>query len=457
MRYNRANLILALAAAATFGGGQASAQGRAPVATEPPARAAQPTERSPAPARPLRFDGRRMNQALANAIAGERPLAQWSDCTFRMNADGRPELLQPGATTSGLTAPLACLYLAFQVGDRIDEYFLTDLACGDLPERFCLGGYRIDTWIETRLHRNNQRSADWHLVVDATVRTLVDPRLARQPGPATIASRPGASTAPGAGARAANLDAAVSARGGGEAARWHGHLRIEQRHRFAGSSHYWEYEIRDRTNRLIEGPLSGGTNASEGGGGGDGCATLGNSVTHVGSAATTLVAGLFLAGSVATGAMIGGVVGGSEGAVAGGVVGSAPGAVGGMGGAAVAGAGFGAMVGGLGGTAGAAMITASGMLASQAAGSVATAVCRLVTSVGGPAARPTFPPLTPDERLELDMPPWSCLVCKRWAGSTSYIDDKTGEVIVEQHRNPVCMEWELNTNGTDSNDDGWCD
>lgn len=77
----------------------------------------------------------------------------------------------------------------------------------------------------------------------------------------------------------------------------------------------------------------------------------------------------------------------------------------------------------------------------------------------GPTGDPEWDDPTEDEFGDIDFGQ-GCLICTETAVQeveTAHWDGSTGEMTVTYHEEVVCVDWRIDPEGEDTNDDGWCD
>jgi hypothetical protein len=325
------------------------------------------------------FDGKRFDRDLALQVAGARELLDWGNCSYRIRDDGTPvSLFWPTKLPSA--KKYACLYLGFEENNAYEEYYLTDLPCGESQPRFCFGGYLIGTKRVSMIRQNAAPDAARHLQIDSVIRAKAYPSGAPSGSPATggVSSRLGPRTSQ----------------------EWDAVYRIEQWHNFSAYGHLWGYTIEDGNGSIVEGPVEDATYfpvAYSSSGGSQTCSTIGNGVTAVGAGVTAAAAGFIVASGTGAGALAGGILGsptGPEGVLAGA----------GLGG--TLGAGFAAFPAGV--------ATGVGGVTAWASGTVAETLCNAVTAPPvnpqPPTALPGLPPHLIDRLIQFRET--SCMRCE---------------------------------------------
>lgn len=349
------------------------------------------------------FDGKTINKALAQTIAGKSPLLAWGNCSAYQKSDGSYTANRRAAGAS----PVSCMYLVTGSQSQFSEYYVLDQAC-TAPNQTCLSGYTVETRVDSTI-TTNPHSRDKTVELVSTIYQ----NSTLEPTPKITATVGGQAVTP---IDTMQHKATVRASVG---------LGI-------GSTSY-EFEMRDAAGNVIGTPIAAVRSDSSSGSGQSSCDQTGAKVEKF------VQLGYELVGAGA--GLLSVVVGGIAGASAGGI-GFVPGVA--------TGAAF--------GVAAHTWITVFGKFVGAVAGEVTTATCRKMAATnatpgGGGPIDPGAGRGLPAEAVK-----GGCQYCRKQEEqviSTFHYED--GEVTITGHSETVCTDWVLVLDGTDSNQDGWCD
>jgi len=362
-------------------------------------------------ATPIFFDGHQVNEELAGKVAGGKPILGWANCGLYQKPDG--SLVRPGPSTAIPSSwqKVPCLYLALGTTKNFSEYFVFSEPCSGSEINGCLGGYRIETRIESSI-KSRYPEANQVQIISTLSRT-----------PTTIKSLNRLSTRP-------NLTAIKPLKVTG---------RIESITTTQPGSICRSTKVFDVTGRQVGFTDESCLMPSSSGGGT--CPT-------VGDFAETALYGVWAAGAGAvmvTGTGVGLLTGGAAGAFLGGLN---PGSI-------IAGAGIGGTAGaGVGSGVGTAIL-GIGAIHSYLYGLAAEALCDYLVNP------PTIPPTNfPGPNTGASPGSTTCMACTATdvviVGSSTSTDEEGNEVLTG-HYETVCTDWNIVSGGNDSDGNGMCD
>lgn len=364
------------------------------------------------------FDGQPMRRELAQRLAGSRAFSSWRSCSYF--ADGRSaqanaNVLRNPEWSTGATP---CLHLVFTSAAQVEEFFVTDRACGDWSSNLCLGGYRVAMEIVSTVEESRNPQSTHHLRVRSTI------HLAPDPAPSQATGR--------AGARRAGQT-------------WAANLRAEGWHRFEPYVHRWGHTLTNARSNEQMPPVTGAHYFPMPSGGDGGCAGVDTMVSSAVNQAVGAYASFVEHVNAGAGMLAGAALGAPVG----------PGGV-------VAGASGGTSVGRAQGAMQASIIRSVGGAYAWANGARATGVCLAVAAARDAATPPTG--AGPRSPGEVGFQPVSeCYTCTEsvqlgW-GTEVTVEDESGNVIGSSYENgtsSACAD-ASRVNGTDADGDGWCD